>query len=172
MPLGALVAAHRPATVAVPSTAAFSNGRPHLGEPWQHQHRQQCPHRGAVHLAEREPETQQEPVSVCLPLLGGPPSGVAGLGLRRAHLQPLRHAGGGGGGGRQPTSLLQFREQLVLSLQVDEPPQRNQQKHEDYYANVGDAIRTLREDIPLLFVKDLNCESSCQSASQLASQRE
>ena len=29
----------------------------------------------------------------------------------------------------------------------------------DYFANVGDAIRTLREDIPKLFDKDLNCES-------------
>lgn len=29
---------------------------------------------------------------------------------------------------------------------------------QDFFANVGDAIRTLREDYPLLFVKDLNCE--------------
>ena len=29
----------------------------------------------------------------------------------------------------------------------------------DYFANVGDAIRTLRDDIPKLFEKDLNCES-------------
>ena len=28
----------------------------------------------------------------------------------------------------------------------------------DFFANVGDAIRTLREDYPLLFAKDLNCE--------------
>jgi hypothetical protein len=32
------------------------------------------------------------------------------------------------------------------------------EKSPDYYANVGDAIRTLREDIPLLFKQDLNCE--------------
>jgi hypothetical protein len=32
------------------------------------------------------------------------------------------------------------------------------EKSSDYYANVGDAIRTLREDIPLLFRQDLNCE--------------
>lgn len=32
------------------------------------------------------------------------------------------------------------------------------EKSPDYYANVGDAIRTLREDIPRLFEQDLNCE--------------
>lgn len=35
---------------------------------------------------------------------------------------------------------------------------KNQERQPDFYANVGDAIRTLREDIPLLFQKDLNCE--------------
>jgi hypothetical protein len=42
------------------------------------------------------------------------------------------------------------------------PPQKGSggggDKSPDYYANVGDAIRTLREDIPLLFKQDLNCE--------------
>lgn len=37
------------------------------------------------------------------------------------------------------------------------PPKPNNNDH-DYYANVGDAIRTLREEVPLLFVKDLTCE--------------
>jgi len=32
----------------------------------------------------------------------------------------------------------------------------NGSKGNDYYANVGYAIRTLREDIPLLFIRDLN----------------
>lgn len=32
------------------------------------------------------------------------------------------------------------------------------EKSPDYYANVGDAIRTLRDDIPDLFTQDLNCE--------------
>ena len=32
-------------------------------------------------------------------------------------------------------------------------------KSPDYYANVGDAIRTLRDDIPRLFERDINCES-------------
>lgn len=31
-------------------------------------------------------------------------------------------------------------------------------KQQDYYANVGDAIRTLREEVPLLFIVPLSCE--------------
>lgn len=30
-------------------------------------------------------------------------------------------------------------------------------KDDDYYANMGDALRTLRDDIPHIFKKDLNC---------------
>jgi hypothetical protein len=52
-----------------------------------------------------------------------------------------------------------------LQQKPKESPSRYDEKSPDYYANVGDAIRTLREDIPLLFAKDLNCEylgvSSC-----------
>eukprot|EP00195_Chlamydomonas_chlamydogama_P005006 CAMPEP_0202904860 /NCGR_PEP_ID=MMETSP1392-20130828/31471_1 /ASSEMBLY_ACC=CAM_ASM_000868 /TAXON_ID=225041 /ORGANISM="Chlamydomonas chlamydogama, Strain SAG 11-48b" /LENGTH=259 /DNA_ID=CAMNT_0049592705 /DNA_START=341 /DNA_END=1120 /DNA_ORIENTATION=- len=45
-----------------------------------------------------------------------------------------------------------------FSVTVDDKPQRtkNQEKTGDYFANVGDAIRTLREDIPELFERDLN----------------
>lgn len=32
-------------------------------------------------------------------------------------------------------------------------------KSDDYYANVGYAIRTLREDIPLLFMRNCNCKT-------------
>ncbi|GLI62674.1 hypothetical protein VaNZ11_005350 [Volvox africanus] len=41
---------------------------------------------------------------------------------------------------------------------VDDRPQRtrNQDRSEDYFANVGDAIRCLREDIPMLFQRELN----------------
>jgi hypothetical protein len=39
------------------------------------------------------------------------------------------------------------------------PTKGSGEKSPDYYANVGDAIRTLREDIPRLFEQDLNCES-------------
>lgn len=43
---------------------------------------------------------------------------------------------------------------------VDDRPQRtrNQGRSEDYFANVGDAIRCLREDIPMLFQRELNCK--------------
>lgn len=48
------------------------------------------------------------------------------------------------------------------------PPKGPGEKSSDYYANVGDAIRTLREDIPLLFRQDLNCESpTAAHAAQL-----
>ena len=45
-------------------------------------------------------------------------------------------------------------------LVVDEKPQRtrNTDKTATYFANLGDAIRALREDIPFLFEKDLNCK--------------
>ena len=34
----------------------------------------------------------------------------------------------------------------------------SKQKQEDYYANVGDAIRTLRDETPYLFQQDLSCK--------------
>jgi hypothetical protein len=54
------------------------------------------------------------------------------------------------------------KDKLALDrfLVVEEKPQRtrNTDKTATYFANVGDAIRALREDIPLLFEKDLNCK--------------
>ena len=67
-------------------------------------------------------------------------------------------------------------EQLVLqpmfsAVQLDERPKlhtdpgsggggrKRPDKDPDFYANVGSAIRTLREDIPLLFQKDLDCKA-------------
>jgi hypothetical protein len=50
----------------------------------------------------------------------------------------------------------------VLQVQLgNEPPKQkqNKERHDDFYANVGDAIRTLRDDIPDLFGEDLNCAS-------------
>lgn len=45
----------------------------------------------------------------------------------------------------------------VFLVSVDEkPPTKNQEKCPDYYANVGDAIRTLRDDVPALFERELN----------------
>ena len=51
-------------------------------------------------------------------------------------------------------------EGALFAVQVGPPapPGQKGQKHSDYYANVGDAIRTLRDDIPQLFAKDLDCE--------------
>jgi hypothetical protein len=52
-----------------------------------------------------------------------------------------------------------------LGVQLNDPPPRQQQpgggpggeeRDKDFFANVGDAIRTLREDYPLLFAKELN----------------
>eukprot|EP00877_Chromochloris_zofingiensis_P015223 jgi/Chrzof1/9955/Cz04g21290.t1 len=46
---------------------------------------------------------------------------------------------------------------LFLITVDDKPPrQKNKEKCPDYYANVGDAIRTLRDDIPHLFDEELN----------------
>ena len=57
----------------------------------------------------------------------------------------------------------------VSAVQLDERPRlhtepgpngggrKRPDKDPDFYANVGSAVRTLREDIPLLFQKDLNC---------------
>jgi hypothetical protein len=52
---------------------------------------------------------------------------------------------------------------LHLAVKLEESPSPSQlkeqederRKRQDYYANVGDAIRTLREEIPLLFFRDL-----------------
>ena len=50
---------------------------------------------------------------------------------------------------------VQLNEQLP---QQQSPPPPGEDRDKDFFANVGDAIRTLREDYPLLFVKSLNCE--------------
>ena len=54
------------------------------------------------------------------------------------------------------------RAQTQLSVQLNNAPESLKEKEErrkrqDFYANVGDAIRTLREDIPRLFMRDLAC---------------
>jgi hypothetical protein len=54
-----------------------------------------------------------------------------------------------------------------LGVRLNEPPSKPPQQEErdkEFFANVGDAIRSLREDYPLLFVKDLNCETHCPPA--------
>ena len=47
-----------------------------------------------------------------------------------------------------------------------EDPQ-NKQRRDDFYANVGDAIRTLREETPLLFQQELTCERAEQFAASM-----
>ncbi len=61
--------------------------------------------------------------------------------------------------------LEQFYHVLKLSVQLSTPPPRSSQtpgggngKNDDFYANVGNAIRTLREEIPLLFQQDFTCK--------------
>ena len=79
-------------------------------------------------------------------------------------LQHLEKSFGKGSKGRT-TIEIQSRflwSSEVLFLQTEEKPKQrdiNKDKKQEYFANVGDAIRTLRDDIPDLFNKDLNCES-------------
>ncbi|KAK9268499.1 hypothetical protein L1049_000251 [Liquidambar formosana] len=45
----------------------------------------------------------------------------------------------------------------VRGAQVSDPPgEQDKQQRDDFYVNLGLAVRTLREDLPLLFSKDLN----------------
>mmetsp|Transcript_20782 Transcript_20782/g.35526 ORF Transcript_20782/g.35526 Transcript_20782/m.35526 type:complete len:448 (+) Transcript_20782:88-1431(+) len=62
-----------------------------------------------------------------------------------------------------PTTLMPQSPQLVHRASSPPPPteertqkNRNSERTPDYFANVGDCIRTLREDVPQLFSKDLN----------------
>ena len=72
-----------------------------------------------------------------------------------------------------PPALLQelarrglLLEAGFLPVQVQKPPaessklkdEESKQKQQEYYANLGDAIRTLREETPFLFQRDLTCE--------------
>eukprot|EP00879_Flechtneria_rotunda_P000506 GHRR01000610.1.p1 GENE.GHRR01000610.1~~GHRR01000610.1.p1 ORF type:complete len:344 (+),score=81.40 GHRR01000610.1:198-1229(+) len=75
---------------------------------------------------------------------------------RLYHLSPVPQAA-------CTSSLVHSGEALwphgVFLVSVDDKPPKatkNQEKCPDYYANVGDAIRTLREDIPQLFERELN----------------
>lgn len=37
------------------------------------------------------------------------------------------------------------------------PPQNKQERQDDFYANLGDAIRTLREDVPICLKSEISC---------------
>lgn len=42
--------------------------------------------------------------------------------------------------------------------QAPRPPGKDPKQREEFYANIGEAIRTLKREIPQLFQKDLTCE--------------
>jgi hypothetical protein len=52
-----------------------------------------------------------------------------------------------------PAQLTERKNESPPSSKLSDP--KNKQKKDDFYANVGDAIRTLREETPTLFQKDL-----------------
>ena len=52
--------------------------------------------------------------------------------------------------------------------QAPRPPGNDPKKREEFYANIGDAIRTLKKEIPQLFQKDLTCKSVHCSCTSLA----
>jgi hypothetical protein len=52
-----------------------------------------------------------------------------------------------------------------LAVSLEEKPPAFKERTPDFYANVGDAIRTLRDDVPLLFERELNCEWRRRTAS-------
>ncbi|KAI4333271.1 hypothetical protein L6164_018103 [Bauhinia variegata] len=55
--------------------------------------------------------------------------------------------------------LTSFQSSSTQVSQVNPPPSaeaKQQQPKDEFYVNLGLAVRTLREDLPLLFVKDLN----------------
>lgn len=62
-----------------------------------------------------------------------------------------------------PVASLPLRElpgSALLSVELEPPRQTGGPKRdrsEDFYANVGSAIRTLRDETPLLFQRDLSC---------------
>ena len=70
----------------------------------------------------------------------------------------------------EPLERSEPAEVLSLAVQTGVPPRPascsgnskgsggNNRRHPDFYANVGTAIRTLREEIPLLFQRDLTCK--------------
>lgn len=101
----------------------------------------------------RDAHGVEQPLVVCLPLRQR--SSLLGLDLYDPLVPVLHHAppgGFGGFGGGATTSVRPYFE-----VQIDEPPPPQQKdKSADYYANVGDAIRALRDDIPLLFQRELN----------------
>ena len=91
----------------------------------------------------------------------------------RARLEQIYEAGLQSFDGVHAPSRLHNLQQLYsvwnqsLAVQLKSAPPRNPkkgdsggQKDGDFYANVGNAIRTLRLEIPMLFQEDFTCEAS------------
>ncbi len=60
-----------------------------------------------------------------------------------------------------PEPQLGSQQQLAATIYEPQPRQKKPDQDprgEDFYANVGYAIRTLREELPVLFQEDLTCE--------------
>jgi hypothetical protein len=115
-----------------------------------------APRQDRDHDAPAESSWGREPELTWLPV--SPPVQQAASPAAK-HLYAAAPRAGGGARPHQAAHLAALLERTSFAVQLNEPPQqRDKQKHADYYANVGDAIRTLRDDIPLLFAKELNCE--------------
>ncbi len=59
----------------------------------------------------------------------------------------------------------------VLTVQLEPPRQTGGPRSErspDFYANVGSAIRTLRDETPSLFQQDLTCAAPCRACRERA----
>ena len=91
----------------------------------------------------------------------------------RARLEQIYGAGLQSFDGVDAPSRLRNLQQLYsvwnqsLAVQLKSAPPRNPKKSDsggqkdgDFYANVGNAIRTLRLEIPMLFQEDFTCEAS------------
>ena len=57
---------------------------------------------------------------------------------------------------RQQSLAVQLCESPPKSSELKDPDSTS--KRDDYYANVGSAIRTLRDETPFLFQQDLSCK--------------
>ena len=95
----------------------------------------------------------------------------------RARLEQMYEAGLQTVDGVDAPSRLHNLQQLYsvwnqsLAVQLKSAPPRNPKKNESGGQNVGNAIRTLRVEIPMLFQEDFTCEFSppTQHASSLLS---
>lgn len=60
-------------------------------------------------------------------------------------------------GNSLPTEALSLPTRYAVTTD-EKPKAKSNERSPDFYANLGDVIRTLREDIPELFERELNCK--------------